>query len=273
MKKTIIALLALSYAASGETAPLTSANAKYSIYNATASTATLDFSSDTTEYTAMTLTFRLRVDEFLSELYSCGQNHDNAALATVAGGTNIGMAIRFNSSSNKKSSIYAVYNDSKNAANGVDGMSKGFGPTKWTTTLNGESISDTSVFTDMLTTWGYNTNTGESDVSEMLCSLVYGAGDTGGQCYFTVVMDNGNRYEFSGATGKGPNNLDYKFSYTDITNLSVNSALVSDALMFSSKLSGSDVVSVHSSMMVPEPTTATLSLLALCGLAARRRRR
>jgi len=248
---------------------LTADDATYSIYNATSTTATLDFTSDTTAYTAMTLTFRLKADAFLSELYSCGQNHTNAALATVAGGgTNMGMAIRYNSSNNTLSSIYAVHNQSNNAANGAEGLSTGFGPTSWTTTLNGSTISSTSAFSGMLETWGYNTITQKSNVSEMLCSLVYGATDAGGQCYFTVVMDNGDRYEFSGATTNT-----YKFSYTDITNLSVNSALVSDALMFSSKLSGSDVVSVHSSMMVPEPTTATLSLLALAGLAARRRRK
>ena len=269
MKKTIIALFTLGGVVMGDSVPVTVADASYSIYNATASTATLNFASDATAYTAMTLTFRLNADAFLPELYSCGQNHTNATLATVAGGgTNMGMAIRFNSSNNNKSSIYAVHNTTNNAANGVNGMSTGFGPTTWTTTLNGTPIADSSAFSDLLTTWGYNTTTGENNVKEMLCSLAYKAGNQGGQCYFTVVMDNGDRYEFSGATA-----TNYKFSYADITNLSVNPNLVTDALMFDRVLSASDVISVHSGLMVPEPTTATLSLLALAGLAARRRRR
>ncbi|MBR5878575.1 MAG: PEP-CTERM sorting domain-containing protein [Akkermansia sp.] len=272
MKKTIATLFALSSVAMGETSLLTADDASYSIYNVTSSTATLDLSSDTKAYTDMTLTFKLKADAFLTELYSSGQNHTNATLASVATTTtNLGMAIRFNSSSNTKSSIYAVYS-SNSAASGANGMSNGFGPATWTATLNGSNISSTSAFTDMLDTWGYNSLTQESNVSEMLCSFVYGAGDTGGQCYFTVVMDNGDCYEFTGSTTKF-NNTDYKFTYSDVTNLSVNSNLVSDALMFDSCLTNSDVISVHSSMMIPEPTTATLSLLALAGLAARRRRK
>lgn len=271
MKKTFTILLATACCAMGETAPAlkTAADATYSIYNATVNNATLNFASDSTNYTAMSLTFKLNTDAFLTELYNCGQNHTNAALATVfGGGTNIGMGIRFNSSSNNLSSIYAVHNQSNNAAGGAVGMSTGFGPTSWTTTLNGTSVSETTAFSDMLTTWGYDTATSTNKVSDMICTLTYAAAVNGGQCYFTVIMDNGDRYEFAGATTAG-----FKFSYNDLTNLSVNSALVTDALMFDSVLNSGDVISVHSSLLIPEPTTATLSLLALAGLAVRRRRK
>ena len=175
MKKTLIVLMALSGIAMGETAPKTKADAAYSITNATTSNSTLDISSDTKAYTAMTLTFKLKADAFLTELYSCGQNHTNATLASVAtttnnSTTNLGMAIRYNSSSNTKSSIYAVYS-SNSAASGLNGMSNGFGPTSWTATLNGSTFSSTSAFTDLLDRWGYNSLTQKNKAFRLHCSL------------------------------------------------------------------------------------------------------
>lgn len=46
-----------------------------------------------------------------------------------------------------------------------------------------------------------------------------------------------------------------------------------DAIVETNKAFNTDVVGKLGAVTIPEPTTATLSLLALCGLAARRRRK
>ena len=65
-------------------------------------------------------------------------------------------------------------------------------------------------------------------------------------------------------------------SMNDIT-LNFNTDLVDSVYVYNSVLTGEDLfkaaeTAVKNSLNVPEPTTATLSLLALAGLAARRRR-
>ena len=58
--------------------------------------------------------------------------------------------------------------------------------------------------------------------------------------------------------------------YTDLTNNSVSRFWTNGG---AEQFSNISVMKLDSNMVVPEPTTATLSLLALAGLAARRRRR
>lgn len=56
---------------------------------------------------------------------------------------------------------------------------------------------------------------------------------------------------------------------------SVNTAAIKSVYLHNSSLTSTDVSTLHAEIaqMIPEPTTATLSLLALAGLAARRRRK
>lgn len=71
------------------------------------------------------------------------------------------------------------------------------------------------------------------------------------------------------------------FEVTDETDISLNSFLINvgstdlthDTSIVIRGANGTEVVRTLSSMSIPEPTTATLSLLALAGLAARRRRK
>ena len=55
------------------------------------------------------------------------------------------------------------------------------------------------------------------------------------------------------------------------TNVAIDTNLVTSGYIFDGYASKADMIAITSAM-VPEPTTATLSLLALAGLAARRRR-
>lgn len=69
-------------------------------------------------------------------------------------------------------------------------------------------------------------------------------------------------------------NTGYKYSNDGIAYLTYNS----DVLQTPTIVTGTDwtresLISANEAILIPEPTTATLSLLALAGLAARRRRR
>ncbi len=65
--------------------------------------------------------------------------------------------------------------------------------------------------------------------------------------------------------------------YNTLTISSPNAAALDSLYLYNSSMSGDDLLSAASTALVaasiPEPTTATLSLLALAGLAARRRRK
>ena len=63
---------------------------------------------------------------------------------------------------------------------------------------------------------------------------------------------------------------------SDVNKIYINEAFtgaIKEMYVHNEMLRGADVKTLYNSIMnIPEPTTATLSLLALCGLAARRRR-
>ena len=65
----------------------------------------------------------------------------------------------------------------------------------------------------------------------------------------------------------------------DITNIAIDTAVVTQAYAFDGFIKGEDAYTLNKAAIkaatgsVPEPTTATLSLLALAGLAMRRRRK
>ncbi len=267
MKKTLIALMALASCAMGETTAVTLGDAIAAIPNVTDQNASVDISSDTTAYTGVTLTMNLKADEFMTALIDSGVNKNNYALATAQIGANlyIGPAIRFNSSGNTLSSAYAVFsqNSSGSAANGMTGMSTGYGPTSWT--KDGESFN--SAFSqEAVNSWGYDATTGTSNVEKMVLTLTYASAAEGGSTYMTVVLNDGTTLEYSGQTSST-----FKFTYSDVLGVSANADLVDSVYLFGSVLDASAVQSIHQS--IPEPATATLSLLALAGLATRRRRK
>ena len=69
------------------------------------------------------------------------------------------------------------------------------------------------------------------------------------------------------------NDTGLRFSNNTLKTLTVNTDIFSDVYMIEgTKYMGNDVVTLTKAALAPEPATATLSLLALAGLAARRRR-
>lgn len=105
----------------------------------------------------------------------------------------------------------------------------------------------------------------------------YGVGELA-TAYLTLIDADGNKTELDPVSGTRTRDSLY------ITTLSKNSA-VSEIEVYGSLLSADEIAEAMANLAgttpsepeptpsVPEPTTATLSLLALVGLAARRRRR
>ena len=60
---------------------------------------------------------------------------------------------------------------------------------------------------------------------------------------------------------------------TDVATLEIAGGLTASSIVVGSRVTGISGLSFTTTPAVPEPTTATLSLLALAGLAARRRRK
>ena len=88
------------------------------------------------------------------------------------------------------------------------------------------------------------------------------------QVYLTVAYTDGTTYTLAGTQS----DLKWSGGIGAISDLRLNTNIVNYVEVYSGALSSAEVLT-HATQLVPEPTTATLSLLALCGLAARRRRR
>lgn len=87
---------------------------------------------------------------------------------------------------------------------------------------------------------------------------------------FTVTGLNNLTIDVASATGKGFGTT-YSVNHGDISLIRITGTLTSDCVV---SLKGSNAKSGFAAVtLIPEPATATLSLLALAGLAARRRRK
>ena len=96
-----------------------------------------------------------------------------------------------------------------------------------------------------------------------------------GTAWSLTVLNSDGTYTSKTASGSG-----IRFSNMgDITNIAIDTAVVTQAYAFDGFIKGDAAYTLNkaaieaASTSVPEPTTATLSLLALAGLAARRRRK
>ena len=90
--------------------------------------------------------------------------------------------------------------------------------------------------------------------------------------YVTLTFSDGTKSELYGT------NTGFKWTQTgalvgSVNNLYINEDYISDVYLFNSAVDKNTAFNLNAAALVPEPTTATLSLLALAGLAARRRRR
>lgn len=90
--------------------------------------------------------------------------------------------------------------------------------------------------------------------------------------YLTMRFDDGSVTELYGfSTG-----LKWTQGQKQYSSVDVNTSYVDQVYVFNSAMTKDDALSLNSQALaaaVPEPATATLSLLALAGLAARRRRK
>ena len=105
------------------------------------------------------------------------------------------------------------------------------------------------------------------------CSVLTFAVGSGGNCRAVLsVIDADNSITHITMSSANPG-----LTYT-IDKLSINSSAITTAYVYSAPTwTNNEVLALAETALrahnVPEPTTATLSLLALCGLAARRRRK
>ena len=116
---------------------------------------------------------------------------------------------------------------------------------------------------------GIDTNMDRADIWEdaVTASLVMSADrTTGTRVVFTMGYDDGSTWQTVGTAGS------VKSGSWEPSGLSLDTTAVTSVAMYNDYISADDAKTIGLSL-VPEPTTATLSLLALVGLAARRRRK
>ena len=257
MKKTIIALLALGGIAMGADSSVV-----VDVTDVTSSNKTTSFTSMTSGTVAVTL----NVEAFKSlggEVYSGSQT----VLFKLTGEWEDG-----------QSGSMGVANNGDASKNGLYGA--------WT--KNNNTISYSSVNMDNC----FSANPIDWDnVAGMTMVITYNEGPANYEnvsktpclSYSTSVSylyKNGSIV----TTGAEKNDL-YRFTIkegqtvVDMVNvfaasgLEVNDTYVDSYTVYSGYLNFTDAKALSAARVVPEPTTATLSLLALAGLAARRRRR
>ncbi len=252
MKKTLITLLALGSIAMAVT---TDDALKYTTGGSTVDLDT-GYTANQTNYT---LTLVLDADVLISSL---AEKHlTNSWIAKMNVDRNngntydlgVGLIHRGgnNDATKYDASIMATYPD---ASGNPVGKDLAMGP---------EGAYLSSIVTSA---WGYNSIDKSNSVKYAVLSVTgtIGLNMSG---YLTMFMDDNTTLEYSG-TSNG-----YTFSgCADINSIEFNGGFVQKAYIFDSTVSATDIKSFHT-VVVPEPATATLSLLALCGLTMRRRRK
>ena len=87
--------------------------------------------------------------------------------------------------------------------------------------------------------------------------------------YVTMTFSDGTISELYGTN----TDLRWDAGIGTIESINVNDVYVKDTYLFRGTVGKDNAFALNAAALVPEPTTATLSLLALAALAARRRRR
>ena len=92
---------------------------------------------------------------------------------------------------------------------------------------------------------------------------------TSSSLYVTLNFSDGSTSEIYGTT----TSLKWSSGIGTLESININDDYVEDTYLFRGTVAKDNAFALNAAALVPEPTTATLSLLALAGLAARRRRR
>ena len=263
MKTSIIVLLAGSACFAG-------ADVLSEISNVTSTNNTVSVSTNTSTSTVLALT--LNKDAFIAISGENFDGKDDALKIYDVSGTwedgsagVLGVSNNGSSSSPRNTGLYANWTWGSTNKNTVGiNMNPLFtaGQTDWN---NVQSISLVLAFSEGAT--GQATNF--SDYGSMqychALTLLFKDGSTQ-----TLAAEKNDLYKFTIKDGDTPIGLANSFTTTGVT---VNSALVDSFTLYSDKMTFDQVKELSVSRLIPEPTTATLSLLALAGLAARRRRK
>lgn len=249
MKKTLIALMATAFCAMG----VTLEDAVVSMTGSTVASTT-----DLTSYNldgsfSLVLTMNMEsVESFLSD----SKKNQAYTVASVS------------AASNRKAGVCFVFSkdyQGQTDSNGDTGL----------VTIGSTTDSVSSAIGTPGWTRGHVDATGIEwdNVAGVTITMVHTAG-TKTDNYLTVVDTEGNKTIYT------TSNTDLKWTSSDtndgfdgISSLNLSTDYVTGAYFFDSALSVGDVTAISKALTVPEPATATLSLLALCGLCARRRRK
>ncbi len=253
MKKTLIALLALAGVAVGADSTFSLDDALYT--STDGATITTDTTGDNAISGDFTLTMTLNAD----------------AVKTI-----------FGSTSNRPTYFYVdttknTYITLTNALNntGFVGMSAnnlnsyvagGTGdPTRRPMNSEG-STPATNNFAD--SSAGGNVKGKLSSLTDVVLTLTHDD-TTSTSLYATLKFADNTTTQVWGT------NTDLKWSngIGIIESVIINSSYVKDTYLFKGKVDKDTAFALNAAAIIPEPTTVTLSLLALAGLAARRRRR
>lgn len=238
MKKTIIALLALVgivHADVDLTSPVVEKTATTGISNILLS-----------DYSGTTITIAITLDTSYLETFMRGQSTggaDKKQLISLWGdnmGSPVGLGMN-NNSSNNNITTGGIYLGG-NTANGTAGAG----------------------------------TTSMGDLSSQLTDVAWNNADW---AVLTWTFDkSGNQnaymtYEIEGSVSTISGSCDAARNNTNITGIYFKNDYVTNVMAYEGIASSTQVESIARAIVVPEPTTATLSLLALAGLAARRRRK
>ena len=181
--------------------------------------------------------------------------------------------------------LRSILEQGQNVSWGTDIVCYDVNGTKTGVTVNGGSASGKINTSGLYARWGTNTNwnstcwTGSTDLASIAWDTVADAGlvysfdgNSGTTVAFTLLDAEGTAIVDTYATAGG-----LKSNQAGASSISFDDSVIG-VYYFNGGVSEADAKSLAKSAAVmtgtvPEPTTATLSLLALAGLAARRRRK
>ena len=239
MKKTIIALLALGTCAMGVT--LEDAIKKGN----GSDTVTLDTATST-----ITAVATVDVNSLKAVMLAGADLGKYTLIDFIDEDTNdIGLQTNYTSSANKiaTSGLYGIWNQGGAYKIGLE-TDKGY---------------------------NFHTETFWSNAAAAAVTLTYSY-NTGTTATFTLLDEKGNKLkELGGDWNTGLKGSTSSFDYVDFDDMVTGSYVFNQVVTVedAKALSYAAAKAALPTVSVPEPTTATLSLLALAGLAARRRRR
>ena len=254
MKKTLVALLAASSFALGSTEIL-------NVTDVTSATTTFSFADNTSKDVTIALTL------------------NPAAYANIGDNTNI-------------FKLTGTWEDGNAGTIGISSIVGGSNPVKdgiqgaWDYGNNNKNKTsdikqytcfadvDWSTVTAMTMVMTYqegpaNNAANLTDDGQMLFNTSISLATTDGEI-ITLTQEKNDLYRFSVKEGNTVTSIVNDFV---ATGLSINSTYVESFTVTSGYLTAEQSAALSAARLIPEPTTATLSLLALAGLAARRRRK